>query len=255
MKTKILLNLFLVSTLGLIFVTMTSEENGIYNGGNTCGTCHGNKNINTTVMLDGLPANYQIGQTYLLSLKVINATKPKAGFNILASGGTFSAGTGSKINGSAKQITHDAPMTVSGGIASFDFSWTAPTTSATTSVTFSAVGNAVNGDGNDNTDGVSDQWNNISQTVTIGFPASIESTDIPQISCYPNPVNDKLSIKGMHHNFSSMVVYNAIGQIMPIHSSIENANIVLDCSLLKSGTYFVIGAVNGKKVSTSFIKN
>ncbi|MBK7762355.1 MAG: T9SS type A sorting domain-containing protein [Bacteroidetes bacterium] len=254
MKTKILLNLFLVSTLGLIFVTMTSEENGIYNGGTTCGTCHGNKNTNTTVILDGLPANYQIGQTYLLSLKVINATKPKAGFNILASGGTFVAGTGSKINGAATQITHTTPMTVSGGIASFDFNWIAPTSSSTTSVTFSAVGNAVNGDGNDNTDG-SDEWNNISQTIAIGFPSSAENIDIPEITCYPNPVNDKLLIKGLHHNFGNVVMYNAIGQIMPVSPKLENTNIVMDCSKLKAGTYYLIGSINGKKVSTSFIKN
>lgn len=254
MKNKILFNLFLLAGLGLIYVTMSSSDNGIYNGGNNCGGCHGGASTSTTVLLDGVPSNYQIGQTYSFTVTVINPGKTQAGFNVKATGGTFNAGTGSKTNTAKSEITHTAPKVISGGNASFSFSWTAPTTTAVSSVTFSVAGNAVNGDGNANTDG-SDQWNTITSSVTLGAPASVEADNLPVINCYPNPVHDQVRIDGGMNDMGKMVIYNSFGQIMSLSPVQSNSGLTIDCSQLTPGNYYITGVLNGKQVHTAFIKD
>lgn len=254
MKNKILFNLFLLTGLSLIYVTMTSSDDGIYNGGTTCGGCHGGSSTSTTVLLDGVPANYQIGQTYSFTVTVINPGKTQAGFNVKASGGIFNAGTGSKTNTAKSEITHTAPKIISGGNASFSFSWTAPTTSSVSSVTFNVAGNAVNGDGNPNTDG-GDQWNAITSTVTIGAPASVADNDMPVIKCYPNPVHNMVHIETAQNNLEKPTVYNAFGQIMPLSPVMTGSVLTIDCSQLKTGSYFLTATSNGKQVHTRFIKD
>ncbi|MBL7771252.1 MAG: hypothetical protein JNM95_00165 [Chitinophagaceae bacterium] len=99
MKFKILSSLFLFGTLALIFTTTTSENTGYYNNGTSCGTCHGTSaNSSTSVSLTGLPATYVAGQTYNLTFTITNSSLTHGGFNILCSGGQFTAGTGSKTN-------------------------------------------------------------------------------------------------------------------------------------------------------------
>lgn len=253
MKNKILFNLFLLSGLGLIYITMSSSDNGIYNGGTTCGSCHGGASTSTTVLLDGVPTNYQIGQTYSFTVTVINPGKTKAGFNMLASGGTLNAGTGSKTNTAKSEITHTAPKTISGGNATFSFTWTAPTTSAVSSVTFKVVGNAVNGDGIANSDG-GDQWNAITSSVTIGAPASVSSGELTPVTCYPNPVHDNLRIDFGTEHYDHVAIYNAFGQIMPLTPITGNSGLSVDCSSLPRGNYFLTATASGRKLSSRFIK-
>lgn len=249
MKSKILSQLFLVVSLGIIYITMSSDKTGVYNGGTSCGSCHGNKNTATTVAITGLPTNYVPGQVYPLTFTVSNSTNPKAGFNILVSGGTFTAGTGSKVNTAKTQITHTAPMVASSGMTTFSFSWTAPATSST--VTFSAVGNAVNGNDSDDS---GDQWNTTSATVSGGFPASVNNMDQQTIAVYPNPATEYLVVKGINNHATNITVYNVFGQRMnPTYSS-NATDCRIDCSQFASGLYFISAIVEGKEVKASFIR-
>jgi hypothetical protein len=114
------------------------------------------------------------------------------------------------------------------------------------------VGNAVNGDGNATAD---DQWSTITSSVGIGSPASVESASLPQIKCYPNPVQDRLTLVGMYHAFTNLACFNTMGQPISIQPVNSQGGLSIDCAHLNSGTYFITGKIYGKKVSTTFVKN
>ena len=77
----------------------------------------------------------------------ITGDNPYFGLNVASTGGSFTAGTGSRV--SSGEITHNG--TQSSGAFSFD--WTAPSTPGT--YVLSGVGNSVNGNGNP----LGDDWN------------------------------------------------------------------------------------------------
>lgn len=233
MKSKLLFQLLLLTGLGIIHVTLSSDVGGKYNGGTSCGSCHGNKNTATTVALNGLPTTFTPGQTYTLNFTVANSTNSLAGFNIQVSGGTFTAGSGSKVNGTKNQITHTAPMSAVSGVSTFNFSWTAPAT--TTAVTFNAVGNAVNGNNNDDS---GDQWNTLSTSVSGSIPSGVESVDKSTIQLYPNPVNDKFSVSGLQGD-AVITVYTLSGQRMEqLRSQASEASI--SSASYPAGLYLVV---------------
>lgn len=244
MKSKILFQFFLLAGLGIIFFTMKSDQNGKYNGGNTCGTCHGSVNTATTVALIGLPATFETGKTYNLTYSITNATNSKAGFNILVSGGTLNAGSGSKVNSAKTQITHTTPKSAVSNVTTFDFTWTAPST--ITTVNFTTVGNAVNGNGGDS----GDQWNTASYAVQGGFPASVSSIDRTSLTCFPNPSSMSIQLNGINQD-AQVDMYNLQGQ--RINCNMVNG--VISVSQLTNGLYFIHAVQNGKTFVTSFTKN
>ncbi len=250
MKTKILSQLFLLVSLCLIYLTMSSDSSGKYNGGASCGSCHGSKNTATTVAINGLPATFVPNQTYPLTFTVTNATNAKTGFNILVSGGQFTQGTGSKVNTAKTQITHTTPMSALSGMTTFSFTWTAPATTA--AVTFSAVGNSVNGNGGSDS---GDQWNTITATVTGAFPASVNDITTSALTCYPNPAADYIIVDGINAQAKIIVLNNLFGQHIVPNYSFQSNMCRIDCSHLASGLYFLSAVVDGNIVKTSFIKN
>ncbi len=253
MKTKILFKLFLAASLGLIYMTVTSSSGGIYNGGTSCGGggCHGTTaNTATTVSWSGLPTSFTPGQTYPLTFTVINSAKAKSGFNVLVTGGTLTAGSGTIVGGGSKQITQTQPMTAASGISSYSFSWTAPAT--TGAVTINAVGNAVNGNGNADS---GDQWNTLSVTISGGWPAAVNDVQNSNISCYPNPANDFLMVDGINENAKQIVIYNLYGQSFTPSYTFESSHCRVDCNNLASGMYILSANVDGKRLTSSFTKN
>ncbi len=250
MKKKILSQLFLFASLGIIYVTMSSDSNGKFNGGTSCAPCHGSMNTATTVMLDGLPSSYALGQTYNLTFTIINVTAAKAGFNIKATAGTFIPGTGSKVKTDGSEITHSmTPKTMSGSQAAFTFNWIAPT-SGSSAVTFSAVGNAVNNNGGSD---AGDQWNSMTATVPA-TPSSVSDINNGDFSCYPNPVTQNLMIKGLSTDTRDIMIFGITGQVVVPSFIVENHQCVIDCSRLTAGTYVITANQNGQKVSATFSK-
>ncbi len=222
MKSKILFQLFLLSALGVIYLTMESNSAGKFNNGNTCGNCHGSLNAATSVIISGLPSLFVTGQTYPLSVIITNATNTKAGFNVSANGGTFIAGVGSKINVAATQITHTTPMNAVNNVTTFSFSWTAPNT--TSQVTFNVAGNAVNGD---NGDSGADQWNTSSESINGTFPTSVNELSKEFLKTYPNPATEKVIIEGVHAD--NIFVYNINGEKLNVNFHNYGDKCILDC--------------------------
>lgn len=247
MKSKFLFQLFLLSGLGIIFITMKSDVNGKFNNGTTCGNCHGNANAATTVALTGLPATFVTGQTYPLTLTITNATNTKAGFNVAASGGTFIAGAGSKINGMANQITHTSPASAVNNVTTFSFSWKAPNNLV--QVTFNAAGNAVNDDGSDSP---ADQWNLDTHTLNGSYPAATTDVTNDILKCYPNPATEQVRIEGIQAD--KIVVYSILGKQINVPYTIQGNQSILECNQLANGTYFVLAFENGNILKTSFVK-
>ncbi|MCS7177504.1 MAG: immunoglobulin domain-containing protein [Candidatus Kapabacteria bacterium] len=124
-------------------------------------TCHGTSSSATTLTAQSSTGSFRTrpGQTLNLTVIVAHSTQSAAGVNIAVhnqfgqNAGSLSPGSGSGLQLSNNELTHTQPKTMSGGQASFNFSWTAPTTPGT--YTLRAVGNAVNGNGNTN----GDAWN------------------------------------------------------------------------------------------------
>ncbi|MEN3026821.1 MAG: choice-of-anchor V domain-containing protein [Chlorobiota bacterium] len=124
-------------------------------------TCHGTSSTATTLTAQSSTGSFRTrpGQTLNLTVIVAHNSQLAAGVNIAVhnqsgqNAGSLSPGSGSGLQLSNGELTHTQPRTMNNGQASFNFSWTAPTTPGT--YTLRAVGNAVNNNGN--TGG--DAWN------------------------------------------------------------------------------------------------
>ncbi|MBP6455321.1 MAG: T9SS type A sorting domain-containing protein [Chitinophagaceae bacterium] len=250
MKSKFIHSSILFIGLSVIFITMKSDVNGKYNNGTTCGSCHGSTNNATTVSIVGLPSTFITNQSYPLTFVVSNSSLPKAGFNIAVSGGTFTAGSGSKTNGAANQITHTAPATATSGISTFSFNWTAPSTTA--SVTFNGVGNAVNDDNNDSN---VDQWNTTTNTISGANPSELITIEKNiRLNCFPNPTTNFITFENLSFEAKNLHLYNLNGQKISAPYIFVDKNCIFNVQHLNNGVYMIHAEVNNKMVVASFIK-
>lgn len=249
MQHKILIRFFLVAALGMVYLTTKSNKTGIFNGGTTCATCHGNASSATTVTLTGLPAQFETGKTYSLTLNITNTTNLKAGFNVLVSAGTLAAGTNSRVNPAKTQITHTSPTSAVGSISSFTFNWTAPANINT--VTFNAAGNAVNGNDQDDT---GDKWATTTATLGGKFPSGINASNAPTVGCYPNPATTKLTLEGISHT-AFISIYTISGQRIPVNYDFFGDQCIINVSELEKGVYFLVASDQNQRYTSRFIKN
>lgn len=77
-----------------------------------------------------------------------------------------------------------------------------------------------------------------SQTFTTLSSAGIDDADAIQVSIYPNPVRNLLTIKNAEA-FSRAELYNAAGQLM-FQQSVQGSSCTLDVSNLKRGGYYLL---------------
>ncbi len=133
--------------------------------GSTCVDCHSSFGLNSgggSVTASGLPSGmYSAGQQYNFSLTIAHpSNRTRWGFSIAArDGNNAPVGTFSSTNPRAalngSELSHNNAMTQTG--TSFTYNnlrWTAPSnpTAAQQNVTFYYVGNAANGNGNNDQD-------------------------------------------------------------------------------------------------------
>jgi hypothetical protein len=115
-----------------------------------CGPCHGDSpdaNGDATVSIGG-PTTVDLGTTNTWTISVSGGpqTSSTGGFNLCASSGTFTPGTGNKVQNG--ELVHSDLSR-----RSWTFEWTAPSTGA--GATFTAVAMSTNGSG---TSGDSWDW-------------------------------------------------------------------------------------------------
>ena len=125
-----------------------------------CGSCHGSSaSSSTTVAFSTSSTTVAPGDTITVYLSVTNSSQKAAGLNVSASSGTLAKGTNTAL--SKSEITHSTATSMTSGVTTFDFEWTAPTTEG--SVTLYGAGNAVNDNGSSSGDG----WNTTTATITV----------------------------------------------------------------------------------------
>ena len=118
-----------------------------------CANCHGVATSGGSISLTGVPGSYTAGATYPLTLTLTDANAVVGGFQIVATNGSsntqigsFSTPAGTRLNPSNRLVQSGA-QAFSGGLTSWTFNWTAPSTGAPATVEFFYAGNAANGNG------------------------------------------------------------------------------------------------------------
>lgn len=225
MKKQILL---FTACAGLGVLSLSSYETGPAAGGEgnrtpsgtnpTCSgaSCHGTNDNASTVQLQLLPVGagapvspgqaYTPSTVYQVVLSGTNVTLPatgKFGFQVTATNslgansGAFTI-VGSKVHqvpvSGVNVVEHGTPLgagsTFTTASSDNSFQWVAPGPGAG-DVTFSVIVNAVNGNG------VADPGDHAT-TAVYTFPAPTSVSELSQnirITAYPNPANDRFSLK------------------------------------------------------------
>jgi hypothetical protein len=176
MKKQIYFILTLI--VGSVLYTSLSSSSGGVTGLSSSGcSCHGNASTATTVAVAGFPSSYVAGQAYTLTLTVTNGTKVEAGFDLTVSSGTISSAPAGTTTSGTTEIYHTSPQTMVGGVATWIFVWTAPSTGA---VTLNVAGNAVNN--NNGTSG--DQYATLSLSASPGSTPLALTTTATNVLCF-----------------------------------------------------------------------
>jgi hypothetical protein len=255
MKSKNLLYSSLLLLGGTaIFLTTTSSSNGQMGASTSgCGggNCHGTTASNTTIAaITGLPlTGYVSGTAYSLTITVANITKAKAGFDLSVSGGVMTTTEANTMIMSGTEFHHTSPKAITGGLASWTFSWTAPSGSST--VNFNIAGNAVDGTGT----AANDEWNKISIPL-IAKPSSVNDISTSVCSIYPNPSFENLNVKTVNDmKEASFMIVSMNGSVLKANAVRMNAKeYSISTSSLPVGNYVLVSTIDGIKSSNSFCK-
>lgn len=180
MKFRFIYNLFALLFFAFLF---TSYSSGVESnragapGDGLCSNCHTSSGAGN-IILTGAPTSYVSGQTYNMTLTINDAGASVGGFQIVATDGinnanegTFTPGTGQKLNGNNRLVQSSAAP-FSGGSVSWPISWTAPSSgSAPSNIRFYYAGNAANGNGSSGTgdNGYASSTANISLPVELSY--------------------------------------------------------------------------------------
>lgn len=171
--------LLLTAPLGYLATTSFSNgaptlaAAGCGKTGPTAPNCHPSGFWQPVLTLTGIPAaGWVPGATYNLTATVnssVTGSSNSAGFTLQVSGGTLTnAPAGTTIASAGVEIHHTTPKTMTGGAASWTFTWTAP--SGGQSVDFSFAGLASNGNGSADANDIWAQWTEPYFTVGAANP-------------------------------------------------------------------------------------
>lgn len=172
--------LLLLLVLASVFTSKAHAYSSGIVGQTTAGcTCHSpGQSANTSLSFASASGSFTVapGGTLTITLAVAHSSQAAAGANIgvvnssSQNAGTLSPASGSGLSLSSSELRHSSPKAMSGGEATFTFTWTAPTTPGT--YTIRAAGNAVNDNGG--TSG--DYYNTGTQTITVESLPSVTVT-------------------------------------------------------------------------------
>lgn len=142
-------------------------------------TCHSpGQSSNTSLSFSSASGSFTVspGGELTVTLTVAHSSQSAAGTDIGVvnssnqNAGTLSPASGSGLYLSNSELTHSSAKSMSGGQASFTFTWTAPSTPGT--YTIRAAGNAVNQNGNSS----GDYYNTATQSITVSAQPAVTLT-------------------------------------------------------------------------------
>ncbi|OWY20793.1 T9SS C-terminal target domain-containing protein [Sphingobacteriales bacterium UPWRP_1] len=208
-------------------------------GETTCAqsSCHNGGSFTGTVSISGIPDTVAPNQTYTITL-THNSNASRAGFQITCLNesnnacGTFTAGSGSSktTSNSRQYVRQSSPKTLSGGTASWSFTWQAPATLAgNTNITFYFSSLAANGNGAKTGDNVllGTHTTILYQEPAVGIEPN--EPNETQIALYPTPATETLYLT-MPYAQGTISLYNMQGQCLltaPVtaHSQLQVGNL------------------------------
>jgi len=160
--------------------------------------------------------------------------------------------------GKLQYVTHTGnPLSVTannGDEKTWSFQWTAPEVKDQ-NISFFIAGNAANGNGQITGDYI------YYKTVSIGGNGGpMTSIDVlepfGQVSLYPNPVVDMLTIRNNHHGDIAVKIFNINGTLITSSRLDGNSSIESNLSSYAPGLYFVSLTMNdGTEKKYKIIKN
>ncbi len=263
-KTRNIINIiFSVVILGsTIFYASSGGVTGkTQKNGNGC-DCHGPQPSSSVLVSIQGPDTLTINQTANYTLKISGGPAVRAGTNIASSNGLLDV-VSSNLKKLGSELTHTSPTAFVDGIATFEFSYTAPASEGTEIIY--ANGNSVNNDGNT----TGDQWNFAPQkNITVVSVTSVEDEQIISsyrlYQNYPNPFNPATTIAYYipEESFVTLVIYDLQGKEIarPVeqYQSGGHRELTWNANNLASGVYlYKIEAVsvnNSERIFTDVRK-
>lgn len=212
-------------------------------GETTCSqsNCHTGGNYTGTVTLNGLPDTVTAGQAYTLTLT--NASNcVKTGFQLTCLNaantkcGTLGNGTGVNIaTASGRQYARQSSAkTMSNGMGSWNFTWTAPTTLTGDSIKFYFVSLCANGNGNRTGDNV------LVSSKKVHFKTATSAAIDPEanhlVRLFPNPAHSSVRVQLAESQSGAITVFDSNGRKV-LQSDLQSADNELNITLLPSGLY------------------
>lgn len=202
--------------------------------------CHSGGTFTGSVGLSGLPDTVVANQTYSLTLtNTSNAVR--AGFqltcldaaNIKCGTLTTAAGVNVATSGGRQYARQLTPKTLSGGSASWTFSWKAPATLAVDSLKFYFVSLAANGNNNNSGDNV------LISTKKVNFRALTSDVTDPEaasrVRIYPNPAKDVVRVALQEAASGQLSLFDNSGR--RVLQQTLDADTALDVAQLPAGLY------------------
>lgn len=212
-------------------------------GESTCAQsgCHTGGNYTGTVTLNGLPDTVVASQAYTITLT--NASNcVKTGFQLTclnaanAKCGNLGNGTGVNIaNGSDRQYARQSSAkTMSNGMGSWNFTWTAPATLTGDSIKFYFVSLCANGNGNRTGDNV------LVISKKVYFKSATSAATDPEadrlVRLFPNPAHSVVRVQLAESQSGAISVFDNNGRKV-LQSDLQSADTELNISLLPAGIY------------------
>jgi hypothetical protein len=224
--------------------------------------CHSqtsSKEVNITVISKSGTFTVEPGKSEMFSVTLGHPLLPFAGIGLAVKtteNGEENAGTLSIITGEGLQLqdgelVHTSPKSLSKGLVTFVFNWTAPTTPG--KYYLRVIGNAVNGN---NSADANDKWNWMAPlAITVEKGNSISDTDI-QNFISPNPFKEFANInlsKFAYKGIQRISIFDASGNEL---RQFDNSKLIFSWDgkdysgrNVSAGVYFlVVRFSDGQKV-------
>jgi hypothetical protein len=163
--------IIILTCVSFLFYAFSTGITGVSpKNGDGC-TCHSSSPTTTVMVQINGPDTLIYNQTAVYTVTISGGPLQRAGTNIAASSGALS-NLSSDLQVIGDELTHTAPKLPSGGVVTFSFNYTAPSTMG--NQTIFAAGNSVNFNGSNE----GDQWNfavNKAITVVPFIPVELAS--------------------------------------------------------------------------------
>ncbi|MEE2699765.1 MAG: choice-of-anchor V domain-containing protein [Bacteroidota bacterium] len=226
--------------------------------GNNCTVCHSgtvNSGLGALSVATNIPMQgYTPGQTYQITVNIVQSAINRFGFEITCEEGNFGsqkvgafgildASTTKLINNNTA-ITHTQGGVFGSGSRSWSVNWTAPTTSVSGGIVFYVSAMSANGNGNNNGDEV------YTQSRSFVEASSSVSEIKNKIITFVNPISKDIMINTLEPiTISNLKIYDISGKLITENNDLQLPS-AINVNFLDAGIYIVnMNLKNGESIS------